>query len=484
MENMLAMVIMAAVSPIMAKAAERIITWVCALLAAIYGRSYQLVSRQINVVTIRKKMVFSDKRGLWVVARSDQHNSGLVDAVLHNLTENGIHAVQSRCVLGDPCINIRSMKEYELSRPLMLVPQTACIHGMFTIQYMQAETTSPEGRTDEISIIITSAQPVSEINKYILASYKSYISKQFDVTSPDRYLYKQIPSKEGSRFMRYKIDNATTFARMHFPAKPRLLQMINKFTAGDLRKLSLLLYGVPGCGKTSIIKAIAAMLQYDVVEVKLGFILNDAQIINILHSPTIMYFPDNDETARPLHAHVPLTRRIYIFEDVDAESNATNVREGPTECTAKLPRPAEPAADSTIGVASIADTAKKDTKKTTIDNMYASAMKKFLRKGLTLSGILNALDGVLELSGCVLVFTTNHPERLDPAMIRPGRITMSIEMKRMLAADARALITGYFGSAAGIDLCDDSLTPATLDAYCAMAADLEDLGRLLGATSM
>ena len=40
--------------------------------------------------------------------------------------------------------------------------------------------------------------------------------------------------------------------------------------------------------------------------------------------------------------------------------------------------------------------------------------------GVTLSGLLNALDGVSSRNGRVLFLTTNHPERLDPALLRPG----------------------------------------------------------------
>jgi len=41
---------------------------------------------------------------------------------------------------------------------------------------------------------------------------------------------------------------------------------------------------------------------------------------------------------------------------------------------------------------------------------------------VTFSGLLNALDGVASFQGSVVVMTTNHPDRLDPALIRPGRV--------------------------------------------------------------
>jgi len=40
---------------------------------------------------------------------------------------------------------------------------------------------------------------------------------------------------------------------------------------------------------------------------------------------------------------------------------------------------------------------------------------------LTFSGFLNALDGIRSKDGTITIMTTNHKEKLDPALIRPGR---------------------------------------------------------------
>mgnify|MGYP002394961813 CR=1 FL=1 len=45
---------------------------------------------------------------------------------------------------------------------------------------------------------------------------------------------------------------------------------------------------------------------------------------------------------------------------------------------------------------------------------------------LTFSGLLNALDGVAAYVGCLVLMTTNYPERLDPALTRPGRVDLSV----------------------------------------------------------
>jgi len=40
---------------------------------------------------------------------------------------------------------------------------------------------------------------------------------------------------------------------------------------------------------------------------------------------------------------------------------------------------------------------------------------------VSFSGLLNALDGVRSQEGRILFMTTNHREKLDPALLRPGR---------------------------------------------------------------
>ncbi|KAH6883603.1 P-loop containing nucleoside triphosphate hydrolase protein [Thelonectria olida] len=51
------------------------------------------------------------------------------------------------------------------------------------------------------------------------------------------------------------------------------------------------------------------------------------------------------------------------------------------------------------------------------------------KEGVTLSGLLNALDGVASQEDRVLIMTTNHPKKLDPALIRPGRVDLKVEFQ-------------------------------------------------------
>jgi len=51
------------------------------------------------------------------------------------------------------------------------------------------------------------------------------------------------------------------------------------------------------------------------------------------------------------------------------------------------------------------------------------------KNNLSFSGLLNALDGVRTTDGRILFMTTNHKEKLDPALLRPGRADIHIELK-------------------------------------------------------
>merc|ERR1719326_1657771 len=63
---------------------------------------------------------------------------------------------------------------------------------------------------------------------------------------------------------------------------------------------------------------------------------------------------------------------------------------------------------------------------------------------LNLSGLLNVLDGVVDTPERILIMTTNHPEQLDPALIRPGRIDKKIMLGYMKPNHTVSMIEHYF----------------------------------------
>jgi chaperone BCS1 len=63
---------------------------------------------------------------------------------------------------------------------------------------------------------------------------------------------------------------------------------------------------------------------------------------------------------------------------------------------------------------------------------------------LSLSGLLNALDGVAAAEGRLLFATTNHIERLDPALSRPGRMDVWIDFKHATGFQAEGIFRNFF----------------------------------------
>merc|ERR1719164_325718 len=76
-------------------------------------------------------------------------------------------------------------------------------------------------------------------------------------------------------------------------------------------------------------------------------------------------------------------------------------------------------------------------------SMYGSAYA-LKRDKLNLSGLLNVLDGVVDTPERIVVMTTNHPEILDPALIRPGRIDQKLLLGYMKHHNVISMIQHYF----------------------------------------
>lgn len=97
--------------------------------------------------------------------------------------------------------------------------------------------------------------------------------------------------------------------------------------------------------------------------------------------------------------------------------------------------------------------------------------------GVSFSGLLNAIDGVAAQEGRALIMTTNHRERLDPALIRPGRADVHIELGRVGADAAARLYARFFpGDVRGADAFRTALgtqhhTPAELQGWLLANAD-------------
>ncbi len=64
--------------------------------------------------------------------------------------------------------------------------------------------------------------------------------------------------------------------------------------------------------------------------------------------------------------------------------------------------------------------------------------------GVSFSGFLNALDGVVELNGILVIVTTNHIEKMDPALMRAGRIDTKVEISYSSEREISEYLTIFY----------------------------------------
>ncbi|KAF8965606.1 hypothetical protein BDZ97DRAFT_1757154 [Flammula alnicola] len=185
-----------------------------------------------------------------------------------------------------------------------------------------------------------------------------------------------------------------------------------------------LLHGVPGSGKSSLIHALAGQLQLDIYVVSLS----------------ASWISDNTLTA--LMGRVP-ARCVLLLEDLDAAFvRSTNREDDPLDGDSGGPGDG-PSSGGGLDTSAFPS----------FGGLGGSRRRRYGRSDglsdmntLSLSGLLNALDGVAASEGRLLFATTNHLERLDPALSRPGRMDVWVEFKNASKWQAEALFRNFFPS--------------------------------------
>lgn len=412
-----------------------------------------------NKVTITQTSTYGEKKG-WTFHPDEDHNGRLITSVLNYLSNRDLHAQTSSLCLSN--VNFTgSLENIEMTRQKTYKPVGEIICGEFKITHTRIITTLDKGGYElKLCMTIFSKLPTKSIKDFIDKCYQEYVDSRRAKIIDTRYAYKQIPSKGGNRFKKYPINNVASFDNMYFPEKEKVIEMFAKLADGDLKKLSFMLHGIPGSGKTSFIKSVANHLNYDIIEVKLAYMAHDGNLMDIFHTESIISFQHNDDAKGEIVDYIPTNKRIYVFEDIDAESDVVHQRKPESEPITPVPSAILPKVEDDL-----------------ITAHYKEVMKSLSKEKLTLAGVLNAIDGILEINGSIIIMTTNHPEKLDAALVRPGRITMKIEMGKMAARDANEMIKKKFGST--IDCPDNVFTPAELESYCQIASSIDELTSMI-----
>jgi chaperone BCS1 len=83
-----------------------------------------------------------------------------------------------------------------------------------------------------------------------------------------------------------------------------------------------------------------------------------------------------------------------------------------------------------------------------IDSIY-NGRENLLKTGTTFTGFLNALDGIVELDGVLVIITTNHIEKMDPALLRGGRMDIKIEIGHSSRPEIINYLMGFYPNFTG-----------------------------------
>jgi ATP-dependent Zn protease len=196
--------------------------------------------------------------------------------------------------------------------------------------------------------------------------------------------------------------------------------------------LGILLHGPPGTGKTSLIKAIAKDTNRHIFNIHLSDSTTKTQLKNLFFEEKITVL----NNGRTHHYNIPLDERLYIIEDIDCLTDVVKTRESENKEQCEDGLNIQSSIENVVAYDPSVSSSNTIFNNSPISNINDGVTPKpFLKyktrthpEQLTLSFVLNLLDGILENPGRIIIMTTNHVDYLDSAFIRPGRIDINLEV--------------------------------------------------------
>jgi chaperone BCS1 len=244
-------------------------------------------------------------------------------------------------------------------------------------------------------------------------------------------------------FKKVKFESSKTFDNVFFKEKTALKRRLDFFEnhkdmydkLGIPHTFGVLMHGEPGTGKTSTIKAIANYTKRHIIAIPLYKIKDISVLMKLFLNVEI----DG--------VNVPFNKRIYVFEEIDCNGlkdivqhrRSSNKRRGPSQVDKN-----EKARLQSQLETELADISPDKIQTIMALATVSSKNETSNAKTLTLGGILELLDGLVETPGRILIITTNHPDELDEALIRPGRIDMNLEFTKASREDIASMYEMWY----------------------------------------
>jgi len=260
---------------------------------------------------------------------------------------------------------------------------------------------------------------VEECEKEYIAFLNRNNNKRMIITTS---FFTDDESTKRLKFNKYDFSSNKTFDNLFFEGKDIIIKRIDNYLhnvdkykrLGIPHTLGFLFHGQVGAGKTSTIKAIANYTNRSLISVNMNFVESVDDLIKLFNSPFIT------------HNVIPLNKRIYVFEEIDC-------------CDCFLSREELDKKRKHEEV--------KDSKTELITELISTNANKKLKETsnkITIGQLLEVLDGIIECEDRICVFTTNYVEKIDKALLRPGRIDLVIDFKKLRKEDLQNLFQVWF----------------------------------------
>jgi hypothetical protein len=288
-------------------------------------------------------------------------------------------------------------------------------------------------------LLFSSVLKVSEIRSWVDEIHEQYTFEKNNKLGNKIFYFNEVPAEpitqqemmpDGVQKKTYRWENMPKMISFHMnefktsksfanvygnhvdELKERLDLFVNHpewyMDRGIPHSLGIMLHGVPGSGKTSTIKAVAKDTHRHIFNLSLRPYTTQRQLTSLFFNETVVV---NSYDGAKQTYKIPLNRRVYVIEDIDCLTDVVLDR--------SLPK-----------------TNAYDTKE---------------GESLTLSFLLNLLDGVLETPGRILIMTSNFPDKLDKALVRPGRIDVKIEFKNATCEFIVDMINKFYETQMTVD---------------------------------
>ena len=236
----------------------------------------------------------------------------------------------------------------------------------------------------------------------------------------------------------------------------RLISHITRFDdrvwyaeRGIPRTLGILLHGTPGCGKTSFIKALCASQK------RTALIIDFKMIKTVNHLRQV--FGGHMETKSGTNYNFDKQKVIYVFEDFDCmcdifmdrdikaqqdQQTIQNEAQAMMKYRALYKKKWKHKRRS-LDHFDLGDESDDDKfQDTDLEDKEPKKLSKITSgdEKITLADFLELLDGIIEMDGRIIIMTTNCRDKIDKALLRPGRIDLDLELN----PPSRALICEIF----------------------------------------